>query len=207
MGFSSIRQSAVAACWGGRCVLFLGALLVQVNAPTLQTAGRLLAVCSDKAEVLVVMALRKTILSCIYFYPDCDVAEAWQPKISWDFPALGKVIRKRGRFMIFDTSVGDRRVAVICFTLITSKPMLTSPSDMSSVGVLCGRRRVTAFRIFFFGFGVERVIGQVIGVEVNFDGLEILHVSRDDSGSVSSATELKVFFDHTLQLLLQLNGL
>jgi hypothetical protein len=57
----------------------------------------------------------------------------------------------------------------------------------------------------FFGFGTERVLGQVIGVEVGSDGLEIRHASRDISGSVSSATEFKVFFDHTLQLLLQLN--
>jgi hypothetical protein len=41
--------------------------------------------------------------------------------------------------------------------------------------------------------------------EVGFDGLEIRHVSRDVSGSVSSATELKTFFDHTFQLFLQLN--
>jgi hypothetical protein len=40
---------------------------------------------------------------------------------------------------------------------------------------------------------------------VGFDGLEIRHGSRDDSASGSSATELKVFFDHTLQLRLQLN--
>jgi hypothetical protein len=57
----------------------------------------------------------------------------------------------------------------------------------------------------YFGFGVESVIGQVIGVEVGFDGLEIHHASRDNSGSVPSATELKVFFDHIFQLLLQLN--
>jgi hypothetical protein len=56
-----------------------------------------------------------------------------------------------------------------------------------------------------FGFGTERVIGQVIGVEVGFDGLEIRQAIRDDSDSVSSATELKVFFDHTLHLLLQVN--
>jgi hypothetical protein len=62
--------------------------------------------------------------------------------------------------------------------------------------VLCGR---------FFGFRVERVIGQVIGVEVGFDGFLIRHASRDDSGSVSSAMELKAFFEHTLQLILQLN--
>jgi hypothetical protein len=48
-------------------------------------------------------------------------------------------------------------------------------------------------QFFFFGFGIERVLGQVIGVEVGFDGLKIRHASRDDSGSVPSATELKVF--------------
>jgi hypothetical protein len=29
--------------------------------------------------------------------------------ISWDFAVLGKVIRKKGRFMVVDPSVGDRR--------------------------------------------------------------------------------------------------
>jgi hypothetical protein len=66
-------------------------------------------------------------------------------KISWDFAVLGKVIRKRRRFIGFDPSGGYRRVAVICLMLITSKPRLTSPSDMSSAGVLCGRLRITAF--------------------------------------------------------------
>jgi hypothetical protein len=51
----------------------------------------------------------------------------------------------------------------------------------------------------FFGFGEEGVIGQVMGVEVGFDGLEIRHASRDDSGSVSGEMELKVFFDHNFQ--------
>jgi hypothetical protein len=76
---------------------------------------------------------------------------------------------------------------------------------MSSAGMFRGRWLLTAFMFFFFGFGIERVIGQVIGVVVGFDGLEICHASRDDSGSVSGATERKIFFDHTLQLLLQLN--
>jgi hypothetical protein len=44
-----------------------------------------------------------------------------------------------------------------------------------------------------------------MGVEVGFDGLEIRLASRDDSGSVSGATELKVFFDQNFQLFLQLN--
>jgi hypothetical protein len=44
-----------------------------------------------------------------------------------------------------------------------------------------------------------------MGVEVGFDGLEIRHASCDDSGSVSGATELEVFFEHNFQLFLQLN--
>jgi hypothetical protein len=52
---------------------------------------------------------------------------------------------------------------------------------------------------------MERVIGQVIAVEMRFDGLEIRHASRDGSGSFSGATELNVSFDHTFQLLFQLN--
>jgi hypothetical protein len=43
----------------------------------------------------------------------------------------------------------------------------------------------------FYGFRIEPIIG-------SFDGLEIRHASRDDSGSVSSATELKVSFEHIL---------
>jgi hypothetical protein len=56
----------------------------------------------------------------------------------------------------------------------------------------------------FFGFGVEGVIGQIVGVEVEFDLSEIRNASRDDSGFVSGATELKVFFDYIFQLFLQL---
>jgi hypothetical protein len=59
-------------------------------------------------------------------------------KISWDFVVFDKVIRERGRFMFVDPSEGDRLVAVICLTLITSNPRLTSPSDIFSAGVLCG---------------------------------------------------------------------
>jgi hypothetical protein len=87
--------------------------------------------------------------------------------------------------------------------LITSKPRLTSPSDVFCTGVVWQ----VAYHCLhgFFGFGVEHVIGQVIGVKMGFDRLEIRHTSPDASGSVSSAMELKVFFSHTLQLLLQLN--
>jgi hypothetical protein len=45
----------------------------------------------------------------------------------------------------------------------------------------------------FFGFGIERIIGQVMNVEVRFDGLETRHAAPDGSGSVSGAMELKSF--------------
>jgi hypothetical protein len=76
--------------------------------------------------------------------------EIWQRfgslKISWDLAVLDKVMRNRGMFMVVVTSLGDWRVAVICLTLITSKPRLTNPSDMSSSGVLRGKC-VTAVRV------------------------------------------------------------
>jgi hypothetical protein len=81
-------------------------------------------------------------------------------KISWEFAVLGRVLRNRGRLEIFGSSEDDRRVVVICVTLTTSKPRLTSPSDMSSAGVLIGRCRITAF----MGFRVEGVIGQMLTV-------------------------------------------
>jgi hypothetical protein len=54
--------------------------------------------------------------------------------------------------MAVDLSEGDRLVAVICLTLITSNPRLTSPSDMSYAGVLCSKLRIAAF-ICFLDFG------------------------------------------------------
>jgi hypothetical protein len=69
---------AVAAYWCGRCISFFRTLLVQVAAPTPQTMGRLLAVCPNVAQLLAVMALRKTIVSFIGLYSDCDVAMVWQ---------------------------------------------------------------------------------------------------------------------------------
>jgi hypothetical protein len=78
MGFFSFRQQTVAACWGGSCISFLGALLVQVTAPATETAGRLLAVCTDVAELLAVTALRKTVLASICIPSACNVTEALQ---------------------------------------------------------------------------------------------------------------------------------
>jgi hypothetical protein len=52
MGVISFRQPTVAACWGGRCIPFLRALLVQVTSSAPQAAGRLLVVCPDFSELL-----------------------------------------------------------------------------------------------------------------------------------------------------------
>jgi hypothetical protein len=77
MGLFSFRQLTVAARWGGSYISFLGALLVQVTALAPQAARTLFAVCPDVAELLAVMALRKTILISICLYPDCDMTVAF----------------------------------------------------------------------------------------------------------------------------------
>jgi hypothetical protein len=56
-------------------------------------------------------------------------------------------MRKRGRFTLVGPVV-DRRVVVICLTLITSKPSFTNSSETSSAGVFIGRWRITAFTGF-----------------------------------------------------------
>jgi hypothetical protein len=95
----------------------------------------LLAVCPDVAELLAVVALRKSILGFVRLYPDSNVAEVRQPENSWDFAVLGKVIRNKGRLTVDVPSGGVRRVVVICLTLMTSKPRITNPSEISSAGV------------------------------------------------------------------------
>jgi hypothetical protein len=62
---------------------------------------------------------------------------------------------------------------------------------------------VAYHRIYgLFEFGKEGVVGQVLAVEMGFDGMEIRHASRDESSSVSYSTELEVFTYHTFQQLL-----
>jgi hypothetical protein len=63
---------------------------------------------------------------------------------SWDSEVLGKVIMKRGMFTVVVPSAGDRRLADIFLTLITSKPRFTNPSEMSSAGAETGRCRISA---------------------------------------------------------------
>jgi hypothetical protein len=55
------------------------------------------------------------------------------------------------------------------------------------------------------GFRKDGEVGEVVFCKVGFNGFEIRHAFGDDSVSVSCVTELKVGFDHILQLLLQLN--
>jgi hypothetical protein len=63
VGFLSLRQLAVTTCLCGSSVLPLWALPVRVVAPATQTPGRLFAVCW----------VRKSILSSICLYPDCNM--------------------------------------------------------------------------------------------------------------------------------------
>jgi hypothetical protein len=63
----------------------------------------------------------------------------WSLKISWDFAVLGRVIRYKGRFRDDVPLEGDRREVVICLTLITSNPRVTSPSEISFAGGLEGK--------------------------------------------------------------------
>jgi hypothetical protein len=78
MSFLSLHQLTVTACWCESSVPLLWAVLVQVSAPTPQTAGRFVAISPDVAEQLAVVARGKSILGSISFHPDSNVAEAWQ---------------------------------------------------------------------------------------------------------------------------------
>jgi hypothetical protein len=69
-----------------------------------------------------------------------------------------------------------------------------------------GVREVAYHRLYgFFGFGEKGEVGQVLAIEVGFLGLEIRHAPRDNSGSASYGTELKVTTYHTFRLLLHLD--
>jgi hypothetical protein len=74
----SVSQLAVAAFWGWGSIPFLGAILVEVTAPTPQTARRLSAVRPDVAKPLAVVALREASLSVVCLYLNWYVAKAVQ---------------------------------------------------------------------------------------------------------------------------------
>jgi hypothetical protein len=188
MGLLSLCHLAITARWCGRRVSAFGTLIVQVTAPAPHTTGRLPAVGPDVPKLLAVMALHKASLSTIGLHTNGDVPRLDNLKISWDFAVLGRVIRNNGRVFFYAPSVGDRRVVVICLTLMISKPRFTSSSEMSSTGVLVGRCRMIAFTCFR-SLG-KRKVGKVVCGEVSLDGFKVIHPLGDDSGSVPGATEL-----------------
>jgi hypothetical protein len=109
-----------------------------------QLGGRgLFAVGPDVAKLLAVVTLSKGVLGFIRLFLVGNMAETGHLKRSWDFAALGKVTRNRGKAMDVEPSV-DRRAVDICLTLITSKPRSTSPSGMSSAGLFVGRWLISA---------------------------------------------------------------
>jgi hypothetical protein len=63
----------------------------------------------------------------------------WSLKISWDFAVLRRVMRNKGRFLVAASWNGDRREFVICLTLTTSNPRVTSPSEIFCAGAVIGR--------------------------------------------------------------------
>jgi hypothetical protein len=78
MGFFSFRQTEVAAGWDGRCYSLSRGTPCAGDRPRSTSSGEVACSYPDVVELLTVMALRKTILSFIGLYLDCDVAEAWQ---------------------------------------------------------------------------------------------------------------------------------
>jgi hypothetical protein len=71
-------------------------------------------------------------------------------KISFDLGFLRMVIRNigKGHWEVVGCSGVERRVFVICLTLMTSKPRPNRISAISSAGVLFGRWRINALRGF-----------------------------------------------------------
>jgi hypothetical protein len=69
--------------------------------------------------------------------------------IFWEFDILVKIMKKKGRSTVNILPSGDRWVADISLTLITSKPRSTNPSQMSSAGEVTGGGRITVFTSFW----------------------------------------------------------
>jgi hypothetical protein len=86
-------------------------------------------------------------------------------RISWDFAVLGKVTRKRGKFVILDSLGGDRRVVVNLFDANNVEAEDRQPgTNILSRSVL---RQVAYHRLYgLLGCWIEGEIGQVILLEV-----------------------------------------
>jgi hypothetical protein len=106
MGVFSLRQFAVATYWSGGSVI-LWTLFVQVVAPIPKTTGWLFAVCPDVAELLAVVALRKSALGSICLRLNSNVVEAWQTEDSLQLCSYRQGYEEEGRVCYFDFSGGD----------------------------------------------------------------------------------------------------
>jgi hypothetical protein len=102
------------------------------QAPNNDCHCRLLAVSPDVAEFLEVVTLwdQSEIYTTLPWLQYGKGLSVWY--ISCDLDILGKVMRKRERFTVDVPSAGDRRVADICLTLLTSAPRSTSPFSAAS---------------------------------------------------------------------------
>jgi hypothetical protein len=122
---------------------------VQVATPIPQTARWSLTICPNLAELLAIVALCKFVLNPV----SSALIAIWQRavslKTSYDFVVRGKVIRYKGRFMVWVPSVCDQRIVVISLTLVMSEPRSISPSEMSCARVFNGRCRITALMGFW----------------------------------------------------------
>ena len=75
MWLLSLRQSAVAAYWGGGSVLLFWAHFVKVATSTPQTTWGLFAVSPNVAELLTIIALCKPVVCFVGLHPDGNMAE------------------------------------------------------------------------------------------------------------------------------------
>jgi hypothetical protein len=113
----------------------------------------LLAVGPDVAKLLAVVTLGEDVFLFISLYLDGNVAESGKFKELYGFCRPWRCHKEQGKGKVmFEGPSWGRRAADICLTLMASKPMSTSPSAMSSAGVLIGRWRITAL-IGFSAFG------------------------------------------------------
>jgi hypothetical protein len=173
-------------------------------APAPQTTGRLFAVCPDVAELLAVVALRESALGSICLHPDNNVAEAWQMEDFLGFCRSRQCNEEKRQVCYFGILWRGPTGGRLLLDADNVEAEAHQPvTNISRWGVL---REVVYHHLYgLFGFRVEGEKGEVISFEVGFYCMEVHHAPCDDSGSVSGTTELKVFFHHVFQLLLQLN--
>jgi hypothetical protein len=128
MGFLAVHHLDIVACRCGLIVCFFRAIFVQVTATTPYAAERLITFCPYMAKLLTVIALSQAILVSVCLHLERYVAKARQFEDILGLLSPGKGYEKSGRLDFSGSCAGDRRVVVICLTLIVSKPSSTSAS-------------------------------------------------------------------------------